>query len=326
MLYLNCKVRLKEPGTSRVLQFAYLADYESESSLSKLTDTASITMPRKVMLKDTRQTDIAEIVKPGMEVEVYLGYNGIFHLDFKGYVVQRDTKIPFNMKCEDEMWKLKKGRLNKTFRKCKLKEIIDFVYSGKKEVLPMELSGYRIEDITPAQVLEDLKKIGIYSYFKNVKNASGVYEAILYVGFKYSFVTNKIGRYDFAKNIADNDLTYKRKDDVRIKVKAIGFTKANKQISVEFGDEDGELRTLPFVNVESESELKRLATEEIEKFKKDGYKGSFTGFGWPVMATGETAELNDDEYERGGRYLIDGVKVKFGTGGYRRMLEIGNKI
>ena len=229
------------------------------------------------------------------------------------------------MECEDEMYTLKKGQFTKTWRSVTLKEIISFIYKGKADVMDMRLSAFKIENASPAKVLQDLKSLGIYSYFYHKKEGDN-FVPVLRSGFLYEFVNEKRHGYDFSKNVIQNDLVYQRKEDKKIKIQVIGFDKNNKQVKLELGDADGELRTLPFGNVSDPKELKRLGEAELMRFKQDGFTGGLESFGWPLAESGDTANIRDDKYGRSGNYLIDAVKVRFGTGGFRRSLELGIKI
>lgn len=74
------------------------------------------------------------------------------------------------------------------------------------------------------------------------------------------------------------------------------------------------------------AELKTLAREELKRYSFDGYRGKITTFLLPYALPGGVASIEDKVYnERSGDYFIESVETSFGTGGGRRVVEIGIK-
>jgi phage protein D len=110
-----------------------------------------------------------------------------------------------------------------------------------------------------------------------------------------------------------------------VQLEAISIGKDNKKTKVTVGDEKGEKHTIHFYN-KTEKELKALATAKLDLFKYDGYKGTFKAFGQPSVVHGMEVNLEDDNYpERAGSYFVDGVTTTYGSGGFRRNVELGKK-
>ncbi|NJM16142.1 MAG: hypothetical protein HC896_12870, partial [Bacteroidales bacterium] len=123
------------------------------------------------------------------------------------------------------------------------------------------------------------------------------------------------------------DLKYRNKDDIQLKVKAIGISGNNTRTEVEAGDADGELRTLFFYNIQSKAELEQRAMAELQKIKFDGYQGSLSTFHVPFVTPGNTVEIKDPMFaDRSGKYHVDSVKTTWGVSGARRKVEIGIKV
>jgi hypothetical protein len=133
--------------------------------------------------------------------------------------------------------------------------------------------------------------------------------------------------FHFQKNALGDNLTYKRKEDYKIKVKAISIQPDNSRITKEFGDEDGDCTTLHFYN-KKESELKALAEEQISRMKYDGYKGTFRTLGGrPFVDHSYTCWLEDDNYpEREMGVFADQVITDYGPDGYHRTITPGRKV
>jgi len=140
----------------------------------------------------------------------------------------------------------------------------------------MKLGQHRIVNETPAQVLHGLnEKYSLRSFFRN---------GTLYVGLAYWLELQQSPPpvFTFQKDIIDHDLTYQDKETVRLKVTAISINPDNTKTEVELGDSDGEQRTLTYYNKKA-SELKAIATRDLERFRFTGFRGTFKSFGAPIV-------------------------------------------
>ena len=303
-------------SSENTLEFEFAHEIEIEKSRKALTNTCKITLPRKVKVLNG---DINNFLKRGSKVVVKLGYAPELLTEFTGYVARVDAKIPFVVYCEDEMWKLKQNSFTKSWKKVSLKELIGFVYPGKSRVADLQLGGFVIKAQSTAQVLEALKKFGLQCYFDS--------DGVLVADFAGSVKLKPVEVfYDFNKNIIDNDLEYKRKEDIRIKVKGISKLPTGKKIEAFFGDPDGDERTLNFINLDRVA-LEKIIRKELDKLKQDGFKNGFQTFGVPYAEPGFAAILNDNDYpERNGSYLIEAVTVTSGVSGFRRKVILERKL
>ncbi|MEO1006846.1 MAG: hypothetical protein AAFW67_13570, partial [Cyanobacteria bacterium J06638_38] len=77
----------------------------------------------------------------------------------------------------------------------------------------------------------------------------------------------------------------------------------------------------------SEADLRKTAENDLQLFKRTGYRGSLTGFGSPFVDHGDTVKIIDSDFpEREGSYIVDDVKVSFSVGGFRREIQIGKAL
>lgn len=316
MLELTCHI------TIGALAFSYVNDVAIESSWMNLTDTCTIKMPRNIKLNTKR---VAELVKVGDRVVVRLGYDGELREEFSGYLTRIKSTTPVEFECEDEMWKLKTGSYTKAWRNATLNDVLDYVLGG----IPYETFGqitlgrFTINQATPAKVLEEIKKTyGLKSFFRKGK---------LIVGQVYP--ANPVQhQYHFQKNVKSNQLEYRTKDELKVKVKAISILANGDKIEVEVGDSDGEERTLHFYELNA-AELKKFAEVEMVKLKYDGYRGTMVAFGAPPAEHGDVAVLRgtntmlsigeEPVNDHDGAYYIDKVIKRFGLQGFSRELSIG---
>jgi hypothetical protein len=303
---------------------SFVNEIEIDKSRKTLTNTAKITMARKIKFNINSQvTDLKRIntdtyFKRGMQVEILLGYNDNLVSMFSGYIASVDAKIPFTIHCEDEMWNLKQNSFTKSFGPVNVADVVKYVYTGPAQIVDLKIGGIKIIKQSTAQVLQGLKKFGLQCYFSN---------GTLIVDF--AGVVHNQGKevfYDFNKNIIDNDLEYKSADDLRVKVRGVSKLHTGGKIEIVAGDNDGAEHTLHYVNL-NKADLQKIVDAEIAKLKTPGFKNGFTTFGVPLIEPGDTAVLNDDDYkERNGSFLVESVKTTFGVKGYRHNPIIERKL
>lgn len=316
----------------------FTSEIEIKSGFKDLTDTATLKFPKKVKLESA---NLRTLLKKGNKVEIQLGYDGKVaddaygevYTEFVGVISEVKPGIPFEIRCEDEMWFLKQVTVTQSFASISLKALLAFLISKasshyKREFLfecktDVDLGKLRIVRCSIAQVLAELKtKYGIYSFFADGKLHSG----LPYLSaFEY-----RQGHADFhfQKNIVSSNLTYKSSEDRKISVKATSILPNNDKIEVEgIGDAGGEERTLTFFNIKSKQALRDIAESEMKKLKLDGYQGSITGFGSPYVRHGYSIGLQDAFYpEREGSYNVEQTIVRFGQSGFRREIFLGHKV
>ena len=301
-----------EIGIGRYI-YTGVVNVEVNSSCENLTDTCILTFPRKVAWENQKITDL---IKKNDGVYVNAGYDDDNDDLFNGYVRDIDASIPVTVHCEDDMFLMKSGPVKMTFQDATLKDILSAIIPSGIEIeaVDIEVGKFRINNATPAKVLEELKRIyGIYSFFQNGKLRSG----LRYWG------DGTLHELSFQKDILPgHSLTFKSADDTKIKIVATSIMSDNSRIETTAGDEDGEQRTFHYYNV-SKAELDRMAAQELEKLKYDGYRGSFTAFGQPYVRHGDTVKLTDRYYpEREGIYVVKSTIKIFGVNGYRQTIEL----
>lgn len=300
--------------------FKGVVELKIESSWDVLTDICTITIPRKLKYEGR---DIAmgadPLFKKGDKVVVELGYNDKNNIEFIGYVRHIDAKTPIVIKCEDSAFLLKDAGKTISYRSVTLKKLLaDILPSGMDfEALDISLGQFRLRDVTPAKVLDELRKVyNLYSFFKGEK---------LFVGLPYpatkEIITHK---FHFGKNIISDDLEYRKKEETKIKVKAISMLPNNEKIEIETGDPDGEIRTFHFYDVKK-ADLEALAMAEIERLRYSGWFGNFLSFGSPFVQHGDVVELEDNKLDRKGAYFIRKVEIDFGNNGFRRTNHLDRK-
>jgi prophage tail gpP-like protein len=303
---------------SSVLQ--HINNVKIKSSWKTLADTATIKVAN---LK--KQLELK--IKPGDKVVVKLGYAGYeMQTEFEGYVRSVQPNIPLTIECEDPTWLLRQINLNYNFVDTTLKQVVNYIVKDVKGItlhqnIPdVKLDKFRLANVDGATALNKLKEAyGLVAYFRGHK---------LFVGLAYTDIPQP-GKtnYTTGRNVISTKLEYRSSEDRRIKVKAVGITSDNKKVEKEFGDSDGELRTLYIYGVKDTSIIETKAKEELKRLKYEGYSGSFRTFGIPYVQHGMAADFEDKNYpSRAGSYAVDEVVTEFGMSGFKRDIHLGKKL
>jgi hypothetical protein len=297
-------------------------------SLDEISDTAIIKIPTSARLKResaNSDVEVSKVFKQGDKVEILFGYTN-YYKEFEGYIKRINYTTPLEIECEDSMYKLRQKSITKSWSKTTLKDIVNFLIAGTgieliRELPVINFSSFYLKDVNSAFALQKLRdEYGLYIYFVGLKR--------LYIGFTASSNPVQIN-YNLGgqrSNVIKPSLKYRLAEEIKLKIKAIHIKKNNARTEIEVGDADGELRTLYFYDIENPSELKKLASQEIEKYKFTGYEGSLLTFGLPIARPGMTSKINDYIYpERSGTYLVKSVETEYGSKGIKRKVEIGMK-
>ncbi|PCI11865.1 MAG: hypothetical protein COB73_00740 [Flavobacteriaceae bacterium] len=290
-----------------------------ESSWKMLTDRASIVLPRNVPYFEKHK--IKDVFRKGDPVLIELGYNGFLNVEFEGYITRVSANIPITIECEDEMYQLKKILVNLSLPKTSLKALLQQIIPGYDiDALEVEIGAQRFPKTTVAKVLDYLQKdYSLYSYMKGKQIVCGKIYA--------DNSDDEVVKIHLEKNVVSNELNYKHKEDVIIRITAVSTLPDGRKIEVTVGDEDGEERQLSYYGIEIEAELETIAKEDLKKYKVDGFDGSIKLFGDPVIKHGQKVELKSDLYpDRNGTYYVERTKVDFNdTPQFRRTIQLGDK-
>lgn len=349
MFVLGCLLTI---GSLPALTFVH--EVEIESAWAKLTDTATITLPRKIKVADGRQ--LPDLIRVGDPVTIQYGYDGQLRTEFTGFVSELKPGTPWQVVCQDAMWALKRATFSKSWRSVSLRELLTYIRDHTTLDFDIHLLGeqqlgkYQINQATGAQVFDDLKKrFGVCVFFR---------QGVLCAGKPYDPATAARHGYGFRRNIIEADLAYSQAEDVALHFRATSVQPDGKKIQVDYdsttdsfyakvpvkhhkGDPKpspgataassglgkGELRTLIAAPGLGVAQLQAWVREWANQHQYTGYRGELTGFGVPLAEHGDVATLTDLDYpERAGAYYIDAVTKTFGVNGSRRKLKLGPKL
>lgn len=321
--------------------FDFVNGIEITSTWENITDTCTITVPRKLRIKKDGVTTDAITAGPDAlwkrndPVKVYLGYDDNNDLRFEGVLTRISPKLPLQFSCEDNMFLLKQQTISKYSKpSITLSQMLTDILpinpnTGRQyefSAVDISLGKFMIEKCTIVEVFDYLKKppFGLSTFFQN---------GILNVGFAYNLsaiediATDELEQFEFQRNVIDDsNLDYIRDDDVQLKVTVVNRNDQNQVTRTEFGDPNGELRTIQTYNL-STADITKIGNEALQKYKYEGFRGSFTTFLQPMVKHGQAIELIDPLIpDRSGTYLVRKVVVTFGMSGGRQEITLDRKL
>jgi hypothetical protein len=329
MLRLTSKITIT--GLTDTYVFDFVTDLSITRTWDNLTQSGKMTLPQKIVWKNKEfiRGD-NPIVKRGNAIKIELGYNGVLNTYFDGFISKVIPARPVQIEFEDYMWVLKQATVNKYSKSnLTLNQLLSDLVTGIPFVAAdVNIGTFQADKVNVVQVLDYIKQnYGLISYIRN---------GTLYCGLAYWLSDDAFGSGGllkeadrprtferiFTQNIIDSKLEYNRLDDQKIQVKAVNINDDNSRNELTVGDADGDVRTIFQYNV-SEDELRKVALNYLDKFRFEGYTGSFTTFGDQFCDHGDTVRIVDPIIpDRNGDYLVKKVETTFGTSGFRNEIEL----
>lgn len=328
---INVEIRFTKTDKRDEVIIRKASSINIETSWKMICGKAEIILPRNV--KDFDRYKVKEVFRKGDKVEIQLGYDGWYKIEFTGYIDQVSADYPITIKLEDEMWKLKQLKVNFSHPNIKLKDFIQKIVKDYPIDIDIDaevmLGAVRFSQVTFGEVLNKLQQdFSLYSFIRNGK---------LTIGKPYSDVQDEVPGFDLERNCISNDLNYLSKEDRLVKIvgksmqavaKAVREKANNKKLEFEFGDDNATDTINWTFNVKTLEDLQRAVKKMYNDRKKDGFDGSFTTFGIPSVHHGQKVELTSTMYpDRGGVYYVDSVKKSItNDGGYKQEIELGQAL
>lgn len=284
--------------------------------VESFTNTAIIRVPRKLK-KDNEFifNDLGSVfLKRGDNIDIKLGYiNGLnFMLDnsqFTGFIsrieIVDDNNVDIH--CEDQMYFLKKVKLNFSRKSISLKDLGAYVIEQVNKIIPnnkisfytaidLDIKNLTVENITALELLDYLQtnyllksffignvlNIGINYNETDINNnkSKKVYNFSLINSATQAKLKPDV---KFYKIINRDNLVLQYKEDVKYSIIAKIYYKNGDFKSYDFGDEDGEKREFVFYGDYDLNQISKLVENQINRLKYTGFtKGSsFITFGKP---------------------------------------------
>jgi hypothetical protein len=395
MLRIKSRITIRQvptktyPQRNRGLSFDFMTEFECKDNWADLTNTATVTIPKNVRYQNADGSLInlgsgnsniggfgpgEPLFLKGDEVTIAAGYEysarqKLFSADlsvplFKGYIASISAKKPIELRCEDNMYRLKQlPALNQVYLQghYTVESMLAHMLQGTgltvNQLTKTSVGDFRTQNETVCEVLERLRAdYHLEAYFRGDELRCG--------SLVYLEAEAKTQVFTFQETIIADDLVYKRKDDVVLSAVAHSVNKLavaggktkdghaktkteRLEVLITFKDGDftvthkkpgdtadftppetGERRTFDFTGITTEQDLIDRAEAELKKYYYDGYHGKFTTFGMPFVKHGDNARLVDNLLpERNGVYKIKSVERKLSVdGGLRQVIELDYKI
>jgi hypothetical protein len=338
MFVLNSDITI---GTFKKVQ---VHEVKIKQSLLNFVNTAIIKVPISAVVRqadsDAKTVQTAKAIEEGMAITIKLGYNGNLQTEFEGFVARVNPTTPTEIECEGYSYQLRKNTYGpKTFKAAKLVDVLKYLVHGtdiildEKNIPSFTIAKLVIHQHDGCEVLEMIKKASdgtIKMYF----TGKNLYAGLVAVNIKLPVY------YRLGWNvIKDNDLKLRKAKNQDVTVKYVSQDKSgSKKVAVQAGAKktattsagfgtSGETKLIKTNAVTDQASLEQMAQAKQQSLSYDGYEGKITAFGEPYCEPGYKAVITDLKYkERIGSYLVEGVDVSYGTGGFRRTVQIGIKL
>ena len=282
-----------------------------ETSWKKLTDTATIVLPRKV--KDFDRYKVNDIFQAGDPVIIRLGYGDLFD-EFTGYIFKVTTGVPIEFTLEDEMYMLKRETVSVSKASCSLKELINEIAPGYTvQCDDSAIGSVRYSKKLVSEILDDLKsKMGLYTYFRGKTLVCG----------RTSIDGGQRVKVSLEKQAQE---TLKERNVEQVYVRLESLQKNGKMLKGDKGEKKGNTITIKQPNL-TKVEIERVVNDAYDKATKPGLSGDLTLFGVPRVQHGMIVDLSSILYpEKDGAYYIDSVIKEVDTKTYRQVAKLGDK-
>jgi hypothetical protein len=303
----------------------YLGMVESitiHKSVELLADTCEIVLPAARLNK---ALEVEEQIKRGDEVSVSIGYKEVgIKEEFKGYLQRISTDGgSIKLFCEDDLFQFRKDLPNEELKKISLSNLLSKVVKGIGKNYKVNCSytwvydKFVIRDATGYDVLKKVQEeCGADIYLK---------DGVLHIH-PPGEVVGKERFYDFAVNIEEAELSFKRAEDKKVKVVVKAIMPDGKVKEIEVGSTGGEKVEVK-CHASDTASMKARGEAEVKRRTFDGYDGSITTWLIPECNPGDTASIHDGDYTyKDGTYFVRSVTTEFSEGGGKRKVELGYRL
>ena len=295
---------------------------EVHRSVELLADTATITLPAA---QYNVALDVEGKLKRGDQVTIKFGYaeTGLV-TEFTGWL-QRISTDGGNIKliCEDDLFQFRKPLSNGTLKSVTVKALLTKVIADCKLSFQLDCSY----EWTYSKFV--INNATGYDVLKKVQEECG---ADIYLADGKLHVHppgEKIGQeryYDFARNIEEEDLTYRKAEDKKVQVVVKALMPDGTVREIETGSTGGDKIEIKSATSDVAS-MKARGELEVKRRSFDGYEGSITGWLIPQCVPADSATLHDADYpEKDGTYFVTAVTTEFSSSGGKRKVQLGFRL
>ena len=295
---------------------------EITRSVEQLADSAVVTLPGA---EYNVALDVEQRLHRGDRIVINLGYDEIGMVqEFEGWVQRIGTDNgAITLQCEDDLYLFRKALKDQQLLNVSLKSLLELVVEGVGGGFDIDCSySWKYEKFV-------INSATGYDVLRKIQEESG---ADIYIQDKTLHVHapgEKVGStiyYDFAQNVQDCDLTYRRTEDRRVRVVVKALLPDGKVKEKEYGTTGGDKVTVKCASSDDES-MKLRGESEHKRLTFDGYDGNIVTWLVPYIKPGDKAVLHDRDYDyKDGSYFVRAVTTEFSADGGRRTVELGYRL
>ena len=295
---------------------------EINRSVEQLADSAVVTLPGA---EYNVALDVEQRLHRGDRIVINLGYDEIGMVqEFEGWVQRIGTDNgAITLQCEDDLYLFRKALKDQQLLNVSLKSLLELVVEGVGGGFDIDCSySWMYEKFV-------INSATGYDVLRKIQEESG---ADIYIQDKTLHVHapgEKVGStiyYDFAQNVQDCDLTYRRTEDRRVRVVVKALLPDGKVKEKEYGTTGGDKVTVKCASSDDES-MKLRGESEHKRLTFDGYDGNIVTWLVPYIKPGDKAVLHDRDYDyKDGSYFVRAVTTEFSADGGRRTVELGYRL
>lgn len=295
---------------------------EIHKSVELLSDTATITLPGA---QYNVALDVEQLLMRGDTVTIRLGYAEVgLVTEFTGYL-QRIGADGGNitLECEDALYKFRKSLVNEVVTNISITQLLEKVVAGIGMYYTIDCTydwTYNKFVINNATGFDVLKKV-------QEESGADIYltEGVLHV----HAPGEKVGverLYDFARNIEESDLVYRKMEDKKVCVVVKASMPDGSVKEIEVGSTGGDKISIKSPTTDIAS-MQSRGEAEVKRHTFDGYDGSITTWLVPECVPGDSAGIHDPDYPcKDGKYFVRSVTTTFGSDGGKRKIELGFRL
>lgn len=326
MYKLTSKITIKFNNGTQTVEIPFCTEIEVVSSINNFTDTAKITLPRKIKVNDEL---LYTKIKKGDKVIIEAGYDENLRTIFTGYIRKVVQGTPIVYECENEAFKFKQIKLQKAiYPKLSILEFCTKYVTGYvMDIADFALGEVRInEDVTLAQVFEYfMSNYPCKFFFRN-----GGFFGVLPSTMAYKANDVRVIKLKVGDTVITDNTTYELAEDVNLQIICKVILKNNVKLESKRPKElkDAEVRTFFCPTATNQAELDAQADNYLKTFKVDRITGDLTTFGEPYVRKLDLVHLYSEEFpeKNDKKFIVEEVVYSYGQSGYRQKIKLGGQI
>lgn len=317
----HIRVTITNQTTGRKQVLGDIIQFDMKDDSKTIGSSCKIVVPLacRIQYQDGKKDYLTDLVKnlfkTGDPITVEAWYDGYPVLTvFKGFVYEFLEGTPMTIECLDEIYLLNQVTVNVSYASISLKDLLTNILKGTfvtlmLPTLDLQLKNISFRLMSPASILQ---------YFRTELGLNiNLMDGQLYCNVASNIVAT--GYLDTTRNVITSNLQKPEATFLKLKVKAWFIEENGKKVSLEVGDEKGELREVFFYRIPfNPKRYQQLAGEALIKYKQMKFSGKLHTFLYPMMGLFWRCQYKDKRYpDRNGNYVVVGRELKISQKGYR---------